>query len=104
MKQTHTLLLTFWLVSPEGDRHEVEAMRALGKSGVYEPQFQSGERKMLCMTARFDDDDPEARISAALYAMRNTKLMYGAKYPDCKIWGVDVFLNGEKLTSDKIHL
>lgn len=103
MKQTHTILLTFWLVSPEGDRHEVEAMRELGSHGVFEPAFQSGERKMLAMTARFDAEDHNARISAALYAMRNAKLMYGAKYPECRIWGVDVFLNGEKLTSDEIQ-
>ncbi len=102
MKQQNTLLLTFWLVHPEGDRHDPEQMRALGEAGVYAPEFQSGERKMLAMVARFDPDDPEARISAALYAVRNAKLIASTRHPGCRIWGVEVHLNGQKLTSEKI--
>lgn len=100
MTTTNQLILTFWLVSPEEDRHTPDQMRAAGEAGVYEPVFTAGERKLLCMVSRFDKSDQNARISAALYAMRNAKLTH--LHSGCQIWGVECWLDGEKLSTDEI--
>lgn len=100
--QSNQLLLTFWLVRPEHDLHTLEQMRAAGEAGVYEPTFTAGERHLLCMVARFDASDENALISAALYAMQNVKMIHGEACPGSHLWGVECYLNGEKLTLEKI--
>lgn len=99
---SNQLILTFWLVRPEVDLHEIEEMRKLGVAGVYEPAFTSGEKRLMCMVSRFDKENPNARISAALYAIKNAKLVYGAMHPDSKIWGVECWLDGQKLSQNEI--
>lgn len=100
--QSNKLLLTFWLIRPESDLHTLEQMRAAGEVGVYEPVFIAGERKLLNMVARFDTSDENARISAALYAMRNAKMLCAEQFPGAHVWGVEAYLNGEKLSLEKI--
>lgn len=102
MTTQNQILLTFWLVRPESDLHTPEQMRTAGEAGVYEPLFTAGERKLLNMVARFDATDENARISAALYAMRNAKMIYGEACPGAHLWGVECWLNGEKLSLEKI--
>lgn len=97
---SNQLILTFWLIRPESDLHTPEQMRAAGEAGVYEPAFTAGEKRLLCMVARFDKTDPNARTSAALYAMRNAKLIH--PIPGCQIWGVECWLDGEKLSKSEI--
>lgn len=94
---SNQILLTFWLVRPESDLHTPEQMRAAGEAGVYEPVFTAGERHLLNMVARFDAADENARIRAAFYALRNAKMVYGEACPGASLWGVEVYLNGEKL-------
>lgn len=100
--QSNQLLLTYWLVRPESDLHTPEQMRAAGEAGVYGPAFTAGEKRLLCMVARFDKADPNACRSAALYAMRNAKNLCAEQFPGAHVWGVEVWLDGEKLSLEKI--
>lgn len=93
MKHPHTILLTFWLVHPEGDRHRPDQMRALGDAGVYAPEFQTGERRLMAMKARFDINDERARNAAIEYAQRNVFLLHGPE----NVCGFETYLNGEKI-------
>lgn len=97
MKQVNQLTIQFWLVRPESDHSTLEQMRELGQSGIYAPVFTSGQRMLLNMVARFDADDQEARISAALYAVRNAKAICRKTCSDCEIFGPEVWINGEKI-------
>lgn len=99
---SNQLILTFWLVRPENDLHEIAQMRNLGAAGVYEPVFTAGEKRMICMVSRFDKENPNARIAAALYAMRNAKLLCESEVPGSSVWGVECWLDGEKLSTEKI--
>lgn len=98
---TNQLLLTFWLVRPESDLHTPEQMRAAGEAGVYEPTFTAGEKRLLCMVSRFDASDQNALISAALYAMRNAKNLCAEQFPGAHVWGVECYLNGDKLSLEQ---
>lgn len=102
MTTSNQILITFWLIRPESDLHTLEQMRTAGEDGVYEPTFTAGERKLLNMVARFDTSDENARISAALYAMRNAKMLCAEQFPGAHVWGVEAYLNGEKLSLEKI--
>ena len=94
MKRRNKILITFWLIKPEGDHHTAEQMRALGECGVYAPEFKTGERKIVVMESRFDPDDAAARLSALAYAHNNAKNTFS----DGVIWGAEFFLNGIKVT------
>lgn len=97
------LLLTYWLVRPESDLHTPEQMRVAGEAGVYEPTFTAGEKRLLCMVARFDKADPNACKTAALYAIRNAQLIdLTGPQPGSHIWGMEVWLDGEKLSQNEI--
>lgn len=102
MTTQNQLILTFWHVRPEVDLSEIADMRYLGSVGVYEPKFTAGEKRMLCMVARFDKSDHSARVAAALYAMRNAKLLCESKVPGSSVWGVECWLDGEKLSQNEI--
>jgi len=99
MKQLNTITIQFWLVRPEGDHHTPEQMRDLGEAGIFEPVFTSGQKMLLNMTARFDIHDSNARISAALYAMRNAKHIIKQDHPGSHIFGPQIWINGEKTPS-----
>jgi len=102
MTTTNQLILTYWLVRPESDLHTPDQMRAAGEAGVYEPVFTSGERRMLCMVSRFDKADPNARITAAMYAIRNAKQAAEVECPGANVWGSEVWLDGDKLSPNEI--
>lgn len=99
---SNQLILTFWHVRPEVDLSEIAQMRDLGAAGIYEPAFTAGEKRLLCMVARFDKSDRSARIAAALYAMRNAKLLCESEVPGSSVWGVECWLDGEKLSQNDI--
>lgn len=98
MKPTNTILLTFWAIHPEFDLAEVFEMQQLGDNKVYEPQFESGHRRMIVMRARFDPFDMNARMTAFLYAMQNAIRLIAAEKQGARIWGHECWLNGEKMT------
>jgi len=98
MTTPNQLIITFWLIQPEHDLHTPEQMREAGERGVYAPIFNSGERKMMRMECRFDRDDEKAVITAIAYALRNVKMLHGGG----QIWGLEYWLNGEKLSNEKI--
>lgn len=99
MKSRQTLIATYWLTHPEPDLSEPFQMRALGESGVFEPKFESGQKCLLSMTARFDPHDPGALYEAALYLYRNAcKLQNDQSF---KIFQFEVHLNGTKLPFEK---
>lgn len=99
---TNQLLLTYWLVRPESDLHTPEQMRAAGEARVYEPAFTAGEKRLLCMVARFDKADPKVRQTAAMYAMRNAKNLCAEQFPGAHVWGMEIWLDGEKLSQNEI--
>jgi hypothetical protein len=97
---TNQIIITYWVIRPAQDLHTTKQMREAGESGVYEPTFTTGEKHLLCMVARFDKSDFNARMTAALYAMKNAKLL--ELHPGHSIWGVECWMDGEKLSSDQI--
>lgn len=97
---TNTVLLTYWQVSPQVDLTELHEIRELHAAKVFEPVFKTGDRRFLGMEARFDADDPEACMAAALHVVRNAKTHASAD--GATITGIEVFLNGRKMTHEKI--
>lgn len=104
MKPLNTLILTYWLIKPEGDLHTAQEMREYAQNGVTVATFHFGERKMLSMEARFDPGDSNATISAALYAVGNIKRAAKQICPECRVWDIKVWLNGEQVSSDKLMI
>lgn len=98
-KTQNQITFSFWLVKPEKDYSTPEQMRALGERGVYAPAFISGEKKMINMIARFDIDDPQAVIQARAYALRNMKAIIARDHGGGRIWGLETWINGQKLST-----
>ena len=97
MKTQHNITLLFYLITPAEDRHTNEQMRDLGESGIYEPVFANGDRKMLSMLSRFDIEDNEASMTAVIYAVQNVKKLY----PDAALWGLETYIDGIQQSSTK---
>lgn len=102
MTQPNTLILTYWLIRPEVDLSEIQQIRELSAQKVYEPAFETGERRMLAMHARFDPDDMNATMSAMLYLMANAKRLAESDGPGVRLWGHECHLNGKKLSMSTI--
>lgn len=49
------------------------------------------------MQARFDTGDPNAVMSAFLYAMNNAKRNASLQHPEAIVYAHECWLNGEKL-------
>lgn len=99
---SNQLLLTYWLILPDGDYSTPEEMRKAGQNGVTKATFTRGEKRLLCMVSDFDKSDRGARFTAALYAMRNAKRAAEVECPGANVWGVEVWLDGEKLSQSEI--
>lgn len=95
---TNTLILTYWLIKPEVDLSEIQQIRELSAQKVYEPVFETGQRCMLTMHARFNADDPNAVMSAFLYLFNNAKRLAKAEVEGARIWGHECHMNGQKLS------
>ena len=93
----NTILLTYWLIQPAPDLCPISDMQQLGANGVFAPIFKSGERHILVVQARFDTGDPNAVISAFLYAMNNAKRNASLQHPEAIVYAHECWLNGEKL-------
>lgn len=104
MKQKQIIILYFWITSPAPDLHNAAEMRTIGEIGVYEPGFIAGDRKTICMNARFDIEDKSARNAAIAYAIQNAKMLFNADGIESKniMWGLQVVLNGHQMTEFEI--
>lgn len=102
MTQPNTLILTYWLIKPEADLSELQQIRDLGAQKVYEPVFETGQRCMLALRARFDPTDANAVMSAFLYLLNNAKRLAISKDEGARIWGHECHLNGSKLSMSNI--
>ena len=100
---SNQILLTYWLILPESDHTSIEDMRAAGEQGVSGATFARGEKRLLQMEARFDSADPAHIITASQYALRNAKSAAAKEHPGATVWSVEVWLNGEKVTTEKIQ-
>lgn len=95
-KPENSVVVTFWLVEKESDHSTIEQMRAAGSSQVYEPRFASGQRCMISMLARFDPNDEQAKQTAVVYAVRNTRAIMLEKHPTATLHGVEININGQR--------
>lgn len=94
----HNITLQYWIVQHAGDYHTIDQIRQLAAHRVYNAQFMQGERKMLNMTARFDDSDIDATIRAALYAVNAAKLLCNEHNKKAHIKNIEIWIDGAKKT------
>lgn len=93
----HTIIITYWLTKPEFDLADLAEIRQLAAKGIHDAGFLSGHKRMLTMRARFNANDPDARIAAASYAYKNASRLAIAEDPAADIVMHRIYLDGHEI-------